>query len=67
MKLQGILFHPVFHKRTLFLKILIFDLEMSIFLQLTPVMKFDSSYLDLRLDNNDFCIFIWIRLEIEIN
>ena len=66
MKLQGILFHPVFHKRILFLKILILDLEMSIFLQLIPVMKFDSSYLDLRLDN-DICIFIWIRLEIEIN
>ena len=57
MKLQGILFHPVFHKRTLFLKILILDLEMSIYLQLTPVMKFDSSYIDLRLDN-DICIFI---------
>ena len=66
MKLQGILFHPVFHKRTLFLKILILDLEMLIFLQLTPVMKFDSSYIDLILDN-DICIFIWIRLEIEIN
>ena len=67
MKLQGILFHPVFHKRTLFLKILILDLEMLIFLQLTPVMKFDSSYyIDLVLDN-DICIFIWIRLEIEIN